>query len=114
MSKRVLALILSPVTVLVMLASPAAAAKEKDFVTLMTDQPGALTAGTAAWLSLVWESNQNNLQHFSVVVDSVDAGVSIAYPSEGTETGLWQNHILAKNEVDFTAIYVAVPADFSG
>ncbi len=114
MTKRAFALFMSSITVLVLLAAPAAAAPKGGDISLLTDSPGALTLGSAAWLPLVWESTKDDVQNFTVVVDSVDTGISIAYPSEGTETGLWQDHILLKNEIDFTAIYIDVPADFSG
>jgi hypothetical protein len=114
MIKRAFALFLASITVIVLLSAPAAAAPKKGDISLLTNAPGALTLGSAAWLPLVWESTKEDVQNFTVVVDSVDTGISVGYPSEGSETGLWQDHILSKYEVDFTAIYIDVPADFSG
>jgi hypothetical protein len=120
MYKRIASLVLSSVTLLVMSAAPAAAAPKSGDLTMFTDATGALTAGSASWLAVTWESTKKNIEHFSVVVanvdtgDAMDTGITVGYPGEGTSTGLWANHMLSKNEVDFTAIYVDVPADFSG
>jgi hypothetical protein len=111
--KRLLALILTTASILVLMASPAFAAKDKAFVALLTDQPGALDKGGSAWIPLLWESQNRNLQHFRVVATTDAPGVTVAFPSEGTFSGLWENQFLAKNEIDFTAINLTVPADFA-
>lgn len=112
--KKLLALLLTTASLLVLMASPAFAAKDKAFVVLLTEQAGALDKGGAAWIPLMWESQNRNLQHFRVVATTDAPGVVVAFPSEGTYSGLWENQILAKNEIDFTAINLTIPADFAG
>ena len=113
MPKKLLALVLTTASLLVLVASPAFAAKDKDFVALLTEQPAALDKGGSSWIPLLWESQNRNLQHFRVVATTDAPGVTIAFPSEGTFSGLWENQFLSKNEIDFTALNLTIPAGFT-
>ncbi len=91
--------------------SPAASAKAKE-VDLLTGKTAAVMAGSDSWVVLNWTSDED-ISDFRVVVD--DPGdVTVSYPTNlGTWTGLAGGHFLDTDEVDFSALKVSVPADYT-
>ncbi len=91
--------------------SPAASAKAKE-VDLLTGKTAAVMAGSESWVVLNWTADED-ISNFRVVIDDPgDFGFS--YPSNlGTWTGLAGGHFLDQDEVDYTALKVSVPSDYS-
>lgn len=92
-----------------LLPATAMAAPQLD---LLTTTSAAITAGSESWVLLNWTSSET-VTNFHAEVSNLPAGVTVGYPSNlGSWTGLMNGHELAGSEIDFSAVRIAVPADF--
>lgn len=116
--KTRLALILAALLVIGM-ANPALADEDDDRdggkVRLLTSESATVTAGDTAWLGVNWTAKDGPVSDFSMVLHQEPKyDVQVAYPTNtGSFTGLMNGHELDEGEIDFSAIQVTVPADFS-
>lgn len=87
--------------------APAASAKAKE-IELLTGKTAAITAGAEAWIALNWVADED-VSNFRVTVTDAPNGVTVSYPTNlDGWTGLAGGHYLDKDEVDFTALKLAV------
>ncbi len=102
------------------MANPALADDDHDDrgdgkVRLLTRESATVTAGDTAWLGINWTAKDGPVSDFSMVLHKEPKyGVQVAYPTNtASYTGLMNGHELDEGEIDFSAIQVMVPADFT-
>ena len=102
-------------------AGPAMAAPKDANIDLRSPKTAAVTAGTAAWITLDWLAKGGDADDFQVEV-AATGGVVVWYPYKTDDPGeaklgpakftsLWGDKKLSESELDFTAIRLQVPAD---
>lgn len=98
-----------------MSVSPAAADDGEGEIELLTEETAAITAGDTAWLALNWTAEDGSVTDVALTLrKGANQGVVVTYPTNtATFTGLMNGHTLDEGEVDFTAVRVYVPSDFS-
>ena len=112
MKPRALALVIA---MAVLLATAPVSAAPRDRVSLKTKSAATITAGSTAWIVLMWKAPDVSVSDFEVTVPSPPAGVTIEYPMVSDPphgrsfTSLYYDDLLGPGEMDYTAIRLAVP-----
>lgn len=102
-------------SVLAVGVAPAAADDDEGEIVLLTEEAAAITAGDTAWIALNWTAEDGPVGDVSVTLrKDPGKGVVVTYPTNtATWTGLMNGPTLDEAEIDFTALRVHVPSDFS-
>lgn len=103
---------------LVAATTPAAFAQDIETgpatVSLLTPATAPVQSGNAAWVLLNWAATGGDAWNFRLTATAAN-GATVDYPTNTADhSSLMSNDILSNGEVDFTALYVAVPASAVG
>jgi len=103
------------------LAPSAAVAQETELpvsgpasVALLTPATAPVPAGNAAWIVLNWAATRGDAWNFRLTATAT-SGATVGYPENTVDhSSLMSNDTLSNGEVDFTALYIDVPASAVG